>query len=387
MRPAPGAATLGPIRELATPAAAGSGEANLTTAGGVTYLSWIEPGPDGVHALRFSTREAGGEWSAARTIAQGRDWFVNWADFPAMAALPDGTLAAHWLVKTAPATYAYEVRVALSRDGGASWGEPIVPHRDGKPAEHGFVSFFPWEDGRLGLVWLDGRHTGGHAAGGPGAMALMQATLGTDGARGEETTLDARVCDCCQTSAARTGDGVLVAYRDRSEREIRDVATVRYAQGRWSQPVTLGADGWEIHGCPVNGPAVAAVDSRAAVAWFSAPGEQGRVQVAFSADAGRTFGAPIRVDDGRPLGRVDVALLDGDEAVVSWLELGPAGAEVRARTVAPGGTRGAALTVAPSSEARSSGFPRIERAGGELLVAWRDSGTPSRVRTAVVEVR
>ena len=28
--------------------------------------------------------------------ASGDDWFVNWADFPSVIALPDGSLAAHW---------------------------------------------------------------------------------------------------------------------------------------------------------------------------------------------------------------------------------------------------------------------------------------------------
>ena len=165
------------------------------------------------------------------------------------------------------------------------------------------------------------------------------------------------------------------------------VATVRYVDGRWSEPTIVGADGWVINGCPVNGPAVAADEARVAVAWFSAPEDKGRVQVAFSSDSGGRYGAPVRVDDGRPIGRVDVALLPGGEALVSWLEQATSGAEVRARTVSPSGRRGGALTVAPSSEARSSGFPRLERAGGEVVLAWRDAADPPRVRSGVIELR
>jgi hypothetical protein len=33
------------------------------------------------------------------------------------------------------------------------------------------------------------------------------------------------------------------------------------------------------------------------------------VQIAFSTDAGATFGKPVRVDDGQPIGRVDVLRL------------------------------------------------------------------------------
>jgi hypothetical protein len=378
---------LGPVRELPTPAGAGSGQPNLSSADGTAYLSWVEPAAAGAHALRFSTRAAGGGWSEPRTVAQGSGWFVNWADFPGVAAVAGGTLAAHWLVKTGPAAYAYEVRLAFSSDRGATWGRPVVPHRDGTATEHGFVSLVPWHDGRLGVVWLDGRNMAAHEGHGGGATALMYAAVGADGGQAPEATVDPRVCDCCQTAAARTDEGVLVAYRDRSESEVRDIATVRYVEGRWSQPVTLGNDRWQINGCPVNGPAVAAADARVAVAWFSAPAEPGRVQLAFSADSGRTFGAPVRLDEGRPLGRVDVALLGHDTAVVSWLEQVDGGAEVRIRTVPVDGAPGPPLTVARTSEARSSGFPRLERAGGEVIVAWRDDAEPARVRTAIVEVR
>ena len=55
----------------------------------------------------------GGAWSAPETVAAGKDWFVNWADFPSVAVLPDGALFAHWLRKSGPANHAYDVRVSL----------------------------------------------------------------------------------------------------------------------------------------------------------------------------------------------------------------------------------------------------------------------------------
>jgi hypothetical protein len=122
------------------------------------------------------------------------------------------------------------------------------------------------------------------------------------------------------------------------------------------------------------------------VAWFSAPADQARVQVAFSTDSGRRYAPPVRVDDGRPIGRVDVALLPQGQALVSWLEQAESGTELRARLVSAAGERGPALAVAPSSQARSSGFPRVERAGAEVLFAWRDAADPPRVRTAVLGV-
>jgi hypothetical protein len=300
-----------------------------------------------------------------------------------MAALADGTLYAHWLARSGPGKYAYDVHVARTRDG-AAWSTPVVPHRDGTATEHGFATMTPWSATEMGLVWLDGRKTEGGGHDPAAAMALMHATLGRDGRLGAETLLDARVCDCCQTDAAVADGGTVVVYRDRSEAEVRDVSVVRHVGGRWSEPRTLSHDGWEISGCPVNGPAIAAAGTQVAVAWFTAAGGTPRVKAAFSSDSGARFGAPVVVDDGRPLGRVDVIALEDGSALVSWLEHAEPRAKLRVRRVRANGQADAALTVADSTGARSSGFPRMAKLGREVLIAWSDASEPPRVRTAVL---
>lgn len=376
-------------RPLQSPARPGSGEPNLTVApDGRVLLSWIESLGEKRHALRYAERRKGGPWSEARTIAEGDNWFVNWADFPSVAALPDGTLVAHWLAKSGPSPYAYDVNVSLSRDRGASWSAPVVPHRDGTRTEHGFVSMSPWAGGAMGIVWLDGRKTSGAGhdghGGSPAAMGLLHTSISPDGRLGPETVLDERVCDCCQTDAVVADGATVVVYRDRSDKEVRDMSVVRFVDGRWSAPRTVADDRWEINGCPVNGPAVAARGQRVAVAWFTAPADQSRVKVAFSDDSGATFGSPIVVDDGRPVGRVDVVLSGANGALVSWLEQVEKGAALRVRHVAGDGRRGDALTIADSSAARSSGFPRMVASQDEVTIAWRDGSTPPQVRTTIL---
>jgi hypothetical protein len=397
------------VRETASPAAPGSAQSNLAVdKRGRVYLSWIERLEKNRFALRFATREGAG-WSAPRTIAEGANWFVNWADFPSIAALPDGSLAAHWLVKSGPAVYAYDVHVSRSFDGGRSWSPSHVPHRDGTQTEHGFVSMFPAAGGHLAAVWLDGREMkttaaagDGHnnssaaapaskAAGdghGHGQMTLRYATLGRarKGFRIEdEALLDARVCECCQTSAALTSEGPVVVYRDRSDAEVRDISIVRLRRdGRWSAPVQVHADNWRLDGCPVNGPSVAASGRRVAVAWFTlADTNTPHVRLAFSRDAGASFSPPVKVDDGDPVGRADVLLLDDGSALVSWIERAKGGAEVRVRRVHPDGRRGDAITVAPSGAARSSGFPQMIRARDRIVFSWTGQ---RRVLTAEMPV-
>lgn len=383
---------VGPVAALEAvpnPAAPGSGEPNLAVSpDGVVHLSWLEPSETG-HALRFAAWEDGG-WSEPRTIIDRADLFVNWADFPSLAFFADSVMAAHWLEKSGPGIYSYEVRMALSPDGGATWSDDIVPHRDGIEAEHGFVSLVP-VDGRLAALWLDGRAT---VEGEP--MTLRFTTLDATGELGRSVRVDASVCDCCQTAMAPTRTGLVAAYRDRTAGEVRDIYVTRYVDGHWTEGRPVHEDGWVIAACPVNGPSLATAGDAVAIAWFTAArpdslstaeaeqhpsGEQPRSYVAFSEDGGATFGPPIRVDDGQAMGRVDVVMLEDGRALVSWLERTEAGAEVRVRRVDRSGP-GPAMTIAGAAAERATGFPRMIRVGSQAVFAWTEPGESGGVRTA-----
>src|SRR5262249_1983729 len=180
--------------------------------------------------------------------------------------------------------------------------------------------------------------------------------------------VDGRVCECCQTSAAPTPDGMAVVYRDRSEKEVRDISIVRLKNGQWSEPQPLSKDGWVINGCPVNGPAISSAGQNLAVAWFTAARDQPRVYAALSADGGSPFGPKILVSDGTPIGRVDIIALPSKNAFVSWVERTPSGAEVRARILRQDGSK-ASVIIAETS----SGIPRMKMSGDEVVIAWTDS--------------
>lgn len=384
---APLADPLTDLREIPVPAGQEPGQQNLTVGpDGRVYLSWIERLPDSSHALRFAV--LGASWSQPRTIASGRDWMVNWADFPSMVVTSDNTLAAHWLQKSSRGTYSYDVRLAGSTDGGARWSAPVTPHRDGTLTEHGFVTLWPEGPDRIGAIWVDGRKTADTVRS-RHEMNLRYTGWTPGGELTPEVEVDPRICDCCQTAAAVTSDGPVVVYRDRSAGEIRDIAIVRRIQGVWTEPRTVADDNWVINACPVNGPAIAADARRVAVAWFTAAGGPRRVKVAFSDDGGATFGTPLVVDDGRPVGRVAIVLLEGGDALVSWLEDTGTGADVRVRRVRPEGDIGDQMTITTTTAARPSGFPRMVRSGNRVVFAWRDpeNANGARVRSAVARIR
>ncbi len=354
----------------------------LDTSGGV-WMSWTERLTDSTVRVRVA-RHDGARWDSVRTAAAARPLFVNWADFLSVLALPNGDLVTHWLEREGTGKYAYGVRVSRSRDAGRTWGAPVSPHTDGLEAEHGFVSMWAEGTSDVGLVWLDGRKSAMPDS--AREMTIRSAVLGADGALRDEALLDARACDCCQTGTALTGDGRVVVYRDRTAEEIRDIAISRRTGSGWSAPQIVHPDHWHYAGCPVNGPQAASRGDTVVVAWFAAPNDSARVRVVRSVDGGRTFGEPVRVDEGNPMGRVDVELDPDGQPIVSWLEQRTADSSDvlvrRVRFTEGGAVASASMAVASTSSARQSGFPRLVATRNGLLAAWTTVKPSLRVQLA-----
>lgn len=335
---------------------------------GELYLSWVEQLGD-TALLKYAKWE-GNNWSSTEDIASGTDWFVNWADYPMLAASRDGGMVAHYLAKNSGGTYSYDVNITRRVDN--SWTPALVPHQDSTPTEHGFATMIPTATNGFQLAWLDGRNTSGGHGEHQGAMTIRAAMLDDQGAISNEVELDNRVCDCCQTGGAMTTNGPVVVYRDRSEMEVRDMSIVRLVDGEWTAPQTIYADNWKIEGCPVNGPRADAVGNTLAVAWFAAPNKQPQVKLIFSEDGGASFGNPVTIDNQLPLGRVDVVMINEEKAMVSWLGREGENSVIKARIVSKNGRAEPAMTIAQSNESRGSGFPQMAYHKGEMWFAWTD---------------
>lgn len=357
------------IEPLTSPAGANSEAPQLTVEGDRAILSWLES--HGEHAmLKFAERTPMG-WSEVGTVVSGSDVMVNAADVPSVRALPDGTLVAAWLQKSRDPE-GYDLRLAWSKDGGRTWSAAVSPHRADPKAQHGFASLFPMAGGGFGLIWLDGRETVG--------MTLRSAEFGPERAKRAELSVDDRVCECCPTSAAATSSGPIVVFRDRSADETRDIAVSRFVGGKWTAPTFVHRDGWKINGCPVNGPSVSARGVDVGVGWFTVQGGTGHAFAAFSSDAGRTFGGPIRVDDGPAVGRVQIGVLKDRSAAVSWIESMKPGSQLKLRRIEPSGGRSPAVSVA---EGLGTTHPRLAAVRDEVILAWVEFTRGStRVRTA-----
>jgi hypothetical protein len=359
------------LTPLALPATVGT-EPQLTVSTKGTIFSWVEQNGS-TATLKFAER-TGANWSAVQTVASGKDWFVTDADLPTVQRLANGTLVAAWYRSTDVQAEAYDTWLAHSTDEGKSWSTPFKPYSDKTKTQHGFVSMFDQPGGGLGLVWLDAREWElNQDAPDGGSVMLRSASFDPSWKQTSDQVANLRVCDCCQTSVATTTDGVVVAFRDRTDKEIRDIHVTRLEGGKWTAPQPVHQDNWEIDSCPVNGPAISARGRTVAVAWFTAVGGQGHSYVAFSQDASRTFGDPVRLDEQQSTGRVDVELLDDGGAVASWVEFANQQAQLRARRISAAGQASAPLAVQATAEGRAGGFPRMVRQGDELLFVWSES--------------
>jgi len=369
------------VADVPVPSLPGSAQPFLFAAKHGLLLSWLEPVPNSKRsALRFS-RFADGKWSQPRTIVERDNFFVNWADFPSIVEDAKGVLFTHWLQRSGGTSYAYDVQLSISKDGGQHWSTPVLLNRDGKTNEHGFVSLAPLANGGVGATWLDGRNMVEGKE--EGNMTIRYARVDATGTIRSEVQLDERTCECCTTAMTMVAGRPVIAYRDRSPEEIRDIAIVRLTASGWSTPRLIHADGWKIAGCPVNGPQLDARGSRVVAAWFSAADEHARAYVAFSDDGGATFDASVIIDDGKPVGRMDVVMITKDAAVVTWLEQTASGAELRARRVPRNGTPHSSVKLADSSTARAAGFARAAVVEPEVYVAWTEqNGAMKRIHVS-----
>jgi hypothetical protein len=379
------------LESLHNNAAAGSRLPRLRSLpNGDSLLSWVETKAGG-HALKFAVLH-NGRWLRQGEVAEGANWFVNWSDFPSVVAIDAKFWAAHWLVKQAGGRmHDYDVATSISTDAGATWSVPKFPYSDRTAAEHGFAAIVP-VDGAAGIVWLDGRDYVKKAEQAlypqkSGNFSLRYTRMQRDGSMEAEQVIDSNTCTCCWPSVAVSSAGPLTVWRGRTDDEIRDNQISLLRDGKWSAAMALGAEGWKIEGCPVNGPALAANGKQVVATWFSAQGDRPRVRAAFSSDGGLHFAPAIEIDDIAPLGRIGLVLRDDGSAVISWMTAADAvtkKSSLALRTIKADGTLGAVKRLITISAARDSGVPQMIANKAGIILAWTAAAPNYGVKTALV---
>ena len=339
-----------PFESVKTPAGAHSLAPNLCTVGNHFALSWIERNRDRTASVRVAIWKANGKsFDATRTVATSKQMFANWADIPSVIEAPSGDLYAHWLDRISSKTYAYGIRIVRSTDSGKTWKPMGWLHNDTSPTEHGFVSFAP-EGKHVRAFWLDGRAMANKS----GKMMLRTAILDGNKIK-DERVLDDDVCTCCPISAAPLATGPMVIYRDRSPKEIRDIAFTRTINAKWTKPAVIHADNWFFPACPVNGASIATHGNLIAISRYTIANQKAQVILRLSKTGQIKTGCDIVLDANNPTGRC-ATVCTQDAVFTIWI--GNAGKLIRK------------TTLAPIDGGRSSGMPRVIISGGYLWVTW-----------------
>ena len=360
------------VTKFSTPAGKTALAPYLLKDGQSLWMSWIERGSKKLKVKVANWNK--GKWSPTVTVVESKDIMANWADFPSLQKGGDGALYLHWLKKISKTNvYGYVVQISRSDDSGKTWKHLGRLHKDDNfNAEHGFVSLVATKTG-VRAFWLDG----GKVVKGKESMQLRTAEVGKQITN--EMVVDERVCSCCGTVGIATTVGPVIFYRDRSEKEIRDIYMARFRGKTW-QRKNASNDGWEIHGCPVNGPDADTRDGAVALAWYSGGGEHPGVKLSFSSDMGNSFSKSIAIDDflQGSLGRVQVLLTKKNEALITWMKSKAGGrADLYVRRIHSDGRRGTPVVLAEVGASRGVGFPQLKDIDGMGLLVWTVRGKNS----------
>lgn len=373
------------VQTWALPAEQGSLGPDLARApDGRLLLSWIKRTEGRRNVLQFASyTELDGWQSQPRTVAVGNSLLANAADTPHIAATPDGALWMQWLQTLPESPSGYDVVLARSKDGGMRWEQITRVNSDGTATEHGFASLWPVGEDALGVAWLDGReqaNAGEHATHNDGSTQLRANLFDFNLNRGTDTVVDPRTCDCCQTAVVTTDRGPLLAWRDRSDDEVRDIAVARFENGVWRAPVPVHADGWKVESCPVSGPAMAALGHNVVLGWYSEAGGSPLLQLTRSSNAGDSFDTPVVLEkEATTLGRIALGL-DAQQVWVAWLRETNNGQTLMLARYAPDLSKRLQLLEVANLAAKgmASGYPKLVVGQDMAWLVWTDvsNGVP-----------
>jgi hypothetical protein len=319
------------------------------------------------------------------------------------------------------------IKMSKSRDGGKTFDAPVALSSPDAAGDRGWPALTVDGRGTPHAIWVDHRglaaakresgatHTHGSAASGTdrathdGVAMAQKSGLYYASPRSTTTTtsasasapaqadierkLTAGTCYCCKTALVTGRDDALyAAWRQVYPGNLRDIAfSVSRDRGRtFSAPVRVSEDGWEIHGCPDDGPAMT-VDKRGIVhvIWPTVIGAgtdepQGALFYASTSD-GRTFTPRVRIPTlGSPKpSHPQIATDDRGRLIVAWDEIldGQRTAVVRElHQSSPGRpvTFGEPLRLTTNE---ASTYPVLASTSRGLLVAWTSGAADASVIT------
>ncbi len=294
-------------------------------------------------------------------------------------AMHENTIAVVWTSRRGNAT---EIRLAVSTDHGASFGASRRISPEGAPGTRGWASLTIDDDDRVRIAWLDTRvaaaeklravetpHAAGHTMSGGTQQDLYVALVEPDGTQAERLA-STNVCFCCKTAIAQTSAHTFIAFRDIYGDNMRDISVVHVGNAEITRS-RVSEDGWQIAGCPEDGPALVASTRGLDIVWPTAVSADALQRGVFTSSASLTgpFSPRTRLDSGHGTA-IHPALATnrfGDLAA-TWEVIGEGSHRIERRIRR--GQQWGPIEVVATGESVSS--PAIVGAGGRFVTAWTE---------------
>lgn len=182
------------------------------------------------------------------------------------------------------------------------WSPAVTVNDDTKPASHGFQTAAVAPDGTIYIAWLDGRDGRATTAGATGGTTSIYMTKSTDGGKtwSKNVRVGTNVCPCCRVTWGFVNGKVIIGWRYVEPGDIRDIyiATSEDKGDTWSKATPVFKDGWKIKGCPHVGPAMAVMNGKLYVTWFTEGSNDPAIYLAVSSDGGKTFAPRTKLSAG-----------------------------------------------------------------------------------------
>lgn len=318
------------------------------TLGETVAVAWGASTSDGATDVFLSVSRDGGMsfGEPARVNAIGGEARLGGELPPRVALIDRAGRDPDIVVAYGSKTDATAIKLARSTDGGRTFTEGLALQAPGAAGDRGWHALAIGTSGDAHVLWLDHRglaaqkaqsHEHHEKAAIDGVAMAQHSGLyyrrvgdGVGNPEGlPERELFTGVCYCCKVAmATMPGGGIAAAWRHVYEGNIRDIAfsISRDEGGTFSPPARVSADGWQLAGCPDDGPAMAVdSDGTVHVVWPTVVGgdtPEGAIFYASSRD-GRTFTARQRIPtlgSPRPM-HPQIAVAANGRIMVAWDEV------------------------------------------------------------------
>lgn len=316
---------------------------------------------------------------------------ANGESRPKIVISPEGYLYLSWTESRRKPLVAH-VWFSRSVDGGATFENPYIVHKDRSEITHRLDALTVSDDGRITMVWVDKRDPIAAKAAQKSydGAAIYHAVSSDKGVSfSPEHKLADNSCECCRIALATKPDGTVAAmWRHVFEGSERDhmIAEIPVA-GKSADPKRATFGRWKVDGCPHHGAALASGGEGASwwgyhMAWYDGGNdERGKNATLFYArmDGEAWVSSPAKKFGNMKQQAGHPALAAaGDNVWLVWLEKDAGRSQVWGMQSTDEGKSWDAPGMLVETQGESD-YPQLLKKGSALFLLWNTESAGVKV--------